>query len=70
MDAGQIHSTELFIANIICRFPRRGCANIIEIVDQMNHETLSEIVAKILKELYAKGIKNFYDYMRWRKMSS
>jgi hypothetical protein len=33
-----------------------GCANIIEIVDQMNHETLSETVVKIHKELYAKEI--------------
>jgi uncharacterized protein with PIN domain len=33
-----------------------GYANIIEIADQMNHQTLSETVAKILKELYAKEI--------------
>jgi hypothetical protein len=46
----------LYHKHYICRFPRRGCATIIEIVDQMNHETLSETVVKILKERYAKKV--------------
>jgi hypothetical protein len=56
MDGGQIHSRKLFITNILSRIPRLSCTNSIETVDEMNHETLSEIVVNILNELHAKEI--------------
>jgi hypothetical protein len=57
MDGGQIHSSKLFITNIVVSTrPNLGITNNIETVGVMGHEILSKIVVANLDDLQQRGI--------------
>jgi hypothetical protein len=51
MGGGQIHINKLFVTIIISRIRRLGFTNNIDVVDDVNHETFSTTMVKILNDL-------------------